>query len=113
MPTDVKGRPVDSSLIRGSAEEWATFDVPIDTAEDRIHIYGDRCMRWFGEHLEKQGFQVKLMSTPQKYDGQQPVDPDRKRYIIWANVTRRPVVHTIDVPDMSIPAMQRLGMKLV
>ena len=113
MTTDTKGRPVDDSLIRGGTWEWCTFEVPIDTPEDRVQFHGDRYMRIFGDGLEKQGFTVKVMSTPEVYDGQRPVDPDRRRYILWAYVTRRPVTYTIDVPDMSIPAMQRLGLKLV
>lgn len=70
-------------------------------------------MRRFGDHLEAQDFKVKAMSTPEEYRGKIPVDEDRKRYVIWAYISRRPVVHTIDIPDMSVPAMQRLGMNLV
>lgn len=92
--------------------ERATFTVPLNTPHERVmadsYIYANR----FGKHLEAQGFTVLEMLQPQITSGRLPTDEDRKRYDLFAYVTRGlREVHT-DVPDSVVPELQAKGLKL-
>jgi len=38
---------------------------------------------------------------------------NRRAYIIWGKVRRRPVTERIEVPDKDVPILQKIGFKLL
>jgi|TARA_Y100000034_G_scaffold13043_1_gene13704 hypothetical protein len=105
---------VDRSLDQGGVWEYCTFEVPESVPDERVHSsrYAEKCMHLFGDTLEKQGFTVKAMTRAEEDNRTHQVDNDRRRYIIWAWVTRQPVDIVMDIPDIAVPKMLELGMKL-
>lgn len=105
-----------SLLYPGESQQgiWqtATFDVPDGTPEESVQFRSDKYMLKFGDNLESQGFTVKMMSRPEPYKGRVPTEEGRKRYRIWAFVKRRPIEMTMDIPDIAVPEMLDLGLKL-
>lgn len=99
----------------GAVWERASFTVP-STVPDQTVLDGpvaERYIRRFGAHLEKQGFEVLTMVRPEAVRSQVLMDtPDRKRFVMWAKVRRRPVTIHFDIPDHLIEAAQQVGFKL-
>ena len=96
--------------------EKASFTVPADVTEERVQFVADKYRRKFGKVLEEHGFEVLGMEMP--HEGHDVVsvgitEPNRRRYIIWAKVRRRPVEIRVDVPDRQVAAFQRSGFSLV
>ena len=107
----------DTSVQDGGTWERAVFTVPLGVPEERVQFVADKYQRKFGYHLEKQGFTVLQMSQPVRVtrpiEGDAGImDPTRKKYGILAYVTRRPVEHTVDVPDALVPELEKVGMRL-
>lgn len=106
------GNSVDRTLIDGGFWDRATFTVPDDTPDERVKFVADKYQAKFGNYLEGQGFTVKEMLKPQVSVRKFPTAPDRRRYDIFAFVTREPVELTVMVPEILIPEMQLRGLKL-
>lgn len=69
----------------------------------------------FGELLEKEGWKVLWIEGPTLDQGlyaRAVLDPDRRRYIMWARVERKPAEYHIDMPDAAVPAAEACGLKL-
>lgn len=93
----------------------ATFTVPDDVPEERVQFAADKYRRKYGDILEGQGFEVLEMEQPHMDEGlvaQGTVDPNRRPYVIWARVRRRPVLTTIDAGDREVPAFEKAGFRL-
>lgn len=96
--------------------EKGSFTVPADVTEERVQFVADTYRRKFGKVLEEQGFEVLGMEMP--HVGHDVVsvgitEPNRRRYIIWAKVRRRPIEVKVDVPDRQVAGFQRSGFSLV
>lgn len=102
---------IDRTLINGGFWDRATFTVPEDVPEERVQFHASKYMGRFGSVLEGQGFTVREMLRPQ-VSNRLP-QGGRRRYDILAFVSRKPIVIKERIPDMLVPKMQRLGMKLV
>ena len=105
---------VDQTLEQGGTWEFCTFEVPFEVPDEAVpqSDYAEKCMHLFGDELEKNGFQVLAMTRAEKDKSPRPVDPDRKRFRLWAWVKRDPVTMTLDIPDQAVPSMLELGMRL-
>ena len=94
--------------------ERDTFTVPVSITEEQVSMASHKYMRKFCECLEAQGFTVKSTIAPKRSERlQMMTPPDRKRYDLWAFVTRAPVKLTLDIPDRAVPELERVGMKLI
>ena len=93
--------------------ESAKYTVPVNTPEDKIDFHADKYVQRAGEAYEKRGFQVLQMEKPRPDKMPIGVEPDRKSYVIWIYVRRKPQQVTINVPDASVPTLLRQGMKLI
>ena len=100
----------DNTLTQGYAWERAVFTVPADVTEERVQFSAYKYRNKFGDYLEGIGFEVLSMTEPE-VDKQTGVEPDRRRYTIWAQVKRRPVVQDIWVPDSRAAEFQKMGLK--
>ena len=112
MTNGRSNRPPDLSLIQNGVWERASFTVPDSVSEERVQFHADKYQRKFGDHLEGVGFTVVAMTEPEIDTGSLPVDPDRRRYIIWAWVRRRPIIAHMEVEDEAVPTLLKLGMSL-
>lgn len=93
----------------------ASFTVPADVPDERVKQAGDRYRMKYGKALEVQGFDVLGMGWPEEDRSvlaRGTTDPDRRRYIIWAKIRRRPVEVHVDVPDEDVPIYQKAGYRL-
>ena len=99
--------------MASSVWERGSFTVPDDVPHERVCAMSAKYMQRFGQALEAQGFTVLNMSAPQEEGVQVGVAKGRRKYIIQALVTRRPVTVKVDVPDQSVPAMVKQGYKLL
>lgn len=103
----------DLTLQQGGAWESVRFTVPSDIPDEDVQArVSDKYMRVAGEFWEKNGFTVLHVKRPKLYEGNLPIDADRRGYIVWGWLKRRPVEHTIDVPEAYIPKFEGMGMKL-
>ena len=94
--------------------ERGTFTVPVTTTEEQVNLASHKYMRRFGECLEAQGFTIKSMIAPKRSERlKMMTPPDRKRYDLWAFVTRQPHEIHIDIPDKAVPEMEKVGMTLI
>lgn len=80
--------------------------------QDRAPAYRNKA----GTVMERMGYQVLGLDGPH-LDAGLPAravnDPDRRQYVIWANVHRRPPEHyEVDVPDELVPVFQANGLTL-
>ena len=95
--------------------ERASFTVPSDVPDERVveGSVADRYMRKFGAHLEAQGFRVLMMVRPERVNSQILMNtPDRKRFVIWAQVSRRPQELHFEIPDHLVEAAKKAGLRL-
>lgn len=93
----------------------ASYTVPGAVSEERVQATGDKYRRKFGKSLESEGWRVLGMEGPtldRSVLAYGLTDPDRRRYIIYAKVTRRPETITVDVPDEDVPLYEKAGFKL-
>lgn len=93
----------------------ATFTVPEGVSEERVQFYGDRYIRKFGAVLEADGFEVLEMKQPivdHSLVAANITDPNRRPYVIWARIRRRPRTETFDMPDAAVPDLLKAGLKL-
>lgn len=106
--------PIDRSLIEDGLWRSATFTVPEEVGEDRVRFAADRYQRKFGNQLEAEGFDVRLMAEPEvdKRRSTTLTPEDRRAYVIWAWVKRRPVDFHVEIPDDYVPAMEDVGLRL-
>lgn len=96
--------------------EKAIFRVGVEWTEEKVQdVAGPKYRNKFGDHLEGEGFTVLAMDGPY-YDGSVvaagTTDPDEKRYVIWAKVTRRPITTHVEVSDESVPSFLKSGYSL-
>lgn len=104
------GNSVDRTLIDGGFWDKAVFTVPDDTPDERVQFVASKYMERFGKYLEGQGFTVKEMLKPQISGF--PTEKGRRRYVIFAFVSREPIELTTMIPEILIPEMQVRGLKL-
>lgn len=109
----------DQSLFLPYGYIWqrGSFTVPADVSDERVQFAADKYRRKFGAILErgKYGFRVLEMIGPHEDKGavkKATTDSDRRAYVIWAKVTRRPVTFHVEVPDEDVPMYQAAGFKL-
>lgn len=96
--------------------EKAVFSVPGDVTEEEVAFAAPKYRNKFGDHLETQGFEVLGMDGPTRDGSVLGVGitaPDRRRYVIWAKVRRRPVEVKVNIPDEDVPIYQEAGFKLI
>jgi len=105
--------PVDKSLEQNGLWEHVVFTVPDDIPEERVEKerFGGY-MQKAGEYWESKDFTVLRVERPRVYNADGPVEPGRRKYVIWGWVRRRPVVHTLDVPDHAVDRLRSMGMVL-
>jgi len=103
---------MDTTLTDNGLWERATFTVPEDTLEEQVQFKADVYMARFGIALEHQGFTVREMLRPRVSMRGAPTEQGRRRYDIFAFVSRLPVVTTMDIPDALVPEMLQKGMQL-
>lgn len=94
-----------------------SFTVPSTVSDERVQLVADRYIRRFGEALEAEGFKVLLMKEPVEDTGIAAyafLDGayDRKQYVMWALVSKRPFEMTVDVPDKEVHMMEQYGFRL-
>ena len=101
-------------------QQWvwdhATFTVPDNVSEDRVQFAASKYQLKYGKSLEKQGLRVLEMGKPEVNRGivaRGTTEPDRRPYVIWAKVTRRPVEVRMEVPDEDVGLFQKAGFCLV
>ena len=83
-------------------------------SKERVEFHFEDYRLKFGKSLEREGWEVLYVGQPfQNVFNLIPTDPDRPRYEIKAWCRRRPVEFTWDIPDKAVPAMQKLGLKLM
>lgn len=97
------------------------YTVPDSVSEERVQFTADRYMAKYGEQLERpkarggSGYRVMYMERP-KLDNsvvaRGVTDPDRRRYTVWAVVTRDPVTLHAEVPDEDVPLYLAHGYRL-
>lgn len=92
--------------------DMATLTVPEDTPDERVQFVADKYRAKFGKYLEGQGFTVKKMTKPLISKRLFPTEEGRRRYDIFAFVSRRPVELNVRVPEILVPEMQAMGLKL-
>ena len=93
-----------------------TYTVPAEVSEERVRFTADKFKLKFGKSLELQGFEVLEMGEPERditVFGVGITEPNRRKYIIWARIRRRPATQVIDVPDEDVPLYQDAGYTLV
>lgn len=102
------------------------FTVPTSISEERVQAAGAKYRNIFGTHLEERGkkerddTKVVAMKGPTRVHqsestsvwAQGLIDPTRKKYRVWAFVTRRPNAIHMEVPDALVPDAQEMGMIL-
>ena len=96
--------------------EKASYTVPGEVSEERVQATGERYRRKLGKLLEWQGWTVLGFDGPiwdRSIISYGLTDPDRRRYVLYAKVTRRPQTITVDVPDEDVAIYQKAGFKLV
>ena len=108
--------------FEGQTYTWETawFTVPASVSDERVQVLGDRYRRKWGYHLETPqpygpGFTVLYMEGPvldTSIAGRAMTEPDRRRYVLWAKVTRAPVTTHVDVPDEDVPLFLAHGYTL-
>ncbi|NIR13677.1 MAG: hypothetical protein GWN86_06905 [Desulfobacterales bacterium] len=87
--------------------------MPKSTTNEQIDFHADKYQRKFGNHLEAQGYNVLAMGMPEENPKAFPSLPeDRRGFIIWARVSRRPQEIHIDIPDNAVEEVEKLGLKL-
>ena len=101
------------------AHEWvwerASFTVPKEVSEERVRLVADKYLRKFGKALEQKGFNVLEFDGPnidKSVVAMGMTEPDRRAYVLWAKVTRRPQIVTVNVPDEDVSLYQKAGFKL-
>ena len=103
---------VDNTLERGYVWQRASFTVPLSTPDAKVLDAASKYQLKFGKHLEGNGYTVLDMTTPVAVEDKVPIDPDRKKYVIFARVKRRPQETSLWVPDNAVNEMRSLGMRL-
>jgi hypothetical protein len=104
----------------GQSHIWKRggFTVPRETTEQAVQDAAPNYRKKYGEFLESQeggGFVVLGFDGPHLDEGvvaRGVTDPDRRRYVLWAQVRRRPVTIVVDAPDADIPIYQNAGFRL-
>ena len=95
--------------------EKAAYTVPGHVSEERVQDTAYKYKKKFGNSLEFQGWTVLGFDGPKEdrsVIAQGLTDPDRRRYVLYAKVTRRPRTITVDVPDQDVHIYQKAGFKL-
>ena len=103
-------RPGQRSVL-----EKCSFTVPDTVSEERVQDAGPKYRNKFGKILEQQRWTVLRLDGPNLDEGMVAkgiTDPDRRRYVIWAEVKRRPTDYTFDVPDEDVAIYEKAGFSL-
>ena len=105
---------IDQSVKDGGFWERGTFTVPIATTEERVQLLAYKYIRKFGDFLEeKKGYRVHKVVGPVLDDGLFPIPADRRKYVLFAFVSKRPIIPIFDIPDQYVPEMQKAGLRLL
>ena len=96
----------------GCVWERGTFTVPDWASEERVRLVAYKYKKRYGDALEAQGYRVLSMSEPEIDPLRFGVDPDRRKYVMWAACVRRPVDFRIEVPDEVVPELLKAGLQL-
>lgn len=96
----------------GHLWEKGLFTAPADIPVDKVLAKGDVYRLWYGKQLEKQGWSIVEMRGPFEYTGGMKCDPDRKQYIIYAHVKRRPRLVVETIHDSNVAWAQAQGYKV-
>ena len=102
--------------VPGQTFTWdkAHFTVPVEKSDEYVQFLADRYRNKWGKHLEGKGFDVLWMGMPEIDTSvvANTVDTDRRKYILYAKVSRPPVTTHVDVPDKDVPLYQKAGYTL-
>lgn len=104
---------IDRSVKEGGFWEKVTFTVPASTSEERVQLVGHKYMLKAAKHFEGEGLKVKKVLSPTLDLRPLPVEPDRRRYIIYVFLWREPYVPVFDVPDACVPDLLKAGLRLM
>lgn len=120
LPVDPRNKP--HLYFHGQRFTWekGVFTVPDSVSEERVQFAAEKYRVKYMEYLETPqphgpGFRVLDMDGPHEdrsVVGLGVTDQDRRRYVIWAKVTRAPVVFRSDVGDDDVPLYIACGWKL-
>lgn len=115
---DVRDLPVTWEIQQELGYVWekSGFTVPANVPNERVQFKGEHFRRKFGDYLVAKGFTVIKMEGPVEDHGLLATGttaPDRRAYVIYAKVTRRPIVVRVDVLDEDVPIYQQSDFRLV
>ena len=93
-----------------------TFTVPDSVSDERVQESAAKYRNKFGTFLEIEGFTVLGIEGPtidRGFVNRAVNDPDRRSYVLWGKVTRKPVRWKFEVPDEDVALYQKAGFRLV
>jgi len=102
-----------ATLAQGGYWEKGNFRVSIHATKAQVYEQARYYKAKFEETMEGKGFKVHQITDPRLDYSSLPIPPDQKRYVMYALVSRRPKEVKFDIPDMFVPALQEIGLKLV
>lgn len=98
--------------IRFSVPEWVgQHPVTEADVQDKVPHFRNKA----GAFLEREGYRVLYIEGAVVDNGaiaRAGTDPDRRAYVMWARVERRPIEYHMDIPDEDVETALAGGMKL-
>jgi hypothetical protein len=117
----IQGDPRNLSTSRFSERhpyiwEKVVFTVPDTVSDERVHE-NDGYYRNQGGRIMEERYKYTVLAVDGPHEdrglvARQTTDPDRRRYVVWYKVTKRPEPFTIDVDDRFVPAYLNAGLHL-
>ncbi len=104
---------ISKSVKDGGFWEKGFFTCPSSVSDEKVKELGDKLCRRFGNLLEEAGYTVHVVAGPFLDLRPLPVPSDQRKYLIWAFISCRPFVPIYDIPEKDVPAMQKLGLRLL
>ena len=96
--------------------ETGSFTVPASVSEEKVEFAYSKYRNRFGEALEFQGFEGLEVQGPwvdNSFVARGTTAPDRRKYVLFGKVRRRPVSSTVDVPDEDVAIYEEAGFRMV
>ncbi|KKM85253.1 hypothetical protein LCGC14_1290860 [marine sediment metagenome] len=97
----------------GTLSVWSKgyYDVPDSWTEEMAQAVSPKYTKRFGEHLEREGFTILCFLKPVVAGAMEHnvfCEPDKRRYSIFAQVTRQPKELHFEIPDYAVPEMSKI-----
>ena len=116
VPSDPRRFPALWTPAQTHIWENVVFTVPNSVSDERVQsVMAARYRNKGGEYYEKEGFQVLAVDGPREdrsLVALQTTDPDRRKYVIWYKLRRRPKEQRAEVSDAEAPELLAAGYKL-